>query len=193
MKKSSNPLRYVFYFALITIGVIIGIAIGHYYSLPIAETLNIVDLATLVATIFLAVYIPEVLDRKLQVTRDKKDLIEQRILELQTLHRRINLIVQSEDVLKHKECLLITSTLDVIQKKLETITTLLKYANFETSLDKEINVIKQLCLEYHELLGSPTEDNKTFHYSGEILKKEESVYGSIDKATCLLIFKISEA
>jgi hypothetical protein len=193
MKKSFSLLKYVFYFTLIVIGLIIGIGIGHYYNLPITEALNIVDLATLVVTIFLAVYIPEVLDRKLQVKRDKKDLIEQRVMELQALHRKINIIVQSEEMLTHKEYLVINNTLDVIQKKLDTIATLLKYAELDVSLDKEIAIIKRLCLEYHKLLSNPTKENEAFQYPDDILSKEESVYGNIDKATCLLIFKISEA
>ena len=73
-------MRYFLYFFLLGVGIITGIAIRHYSNVPLEETINLVDVATLVVTIFLAVYIPEVLDRKLQVQRDKKTLINNRII-----------------------------------------------------------------------------------------------------------------
>ncbi len=72
MWLTKHFLRYIIYTAFLCLGIIIGIAVNHYYQLPLAEAINIVDLATLVTTIFLAVYIPEVLDRKLEIQRDKK-------------------------------------------------------------------------------------------------------------------------
>jgi len=193
MKKNNGFLRILLYTGLILIGVVLGITIRHYYSLPIAETLNIVDLATLVTTIFLAVYIPEVLDRKLQIKRDKKDLIEQRITELQALFRKINLLVQSEEELKHKDYLVIKNTLDLIGYKFDTIATLLDFANMDLPFNKEVRAIKTLCNEHRELLYAPQEKDGLFYYPDEVQKKEELLYSKIDKASCLLIFKVSEA
>lgn len=83
--KSNRLLRVFVYVVVLIIGIVIGIAIRHYHNIPLSDEINLVDLATLVATVFLAVYVPEVLDRKLQNTRDKKELLENRINELQTL------------------------------------------------------------------------------------------------------------
>lgn len=102
------------------------------------------DEGTLVVTIFLAVYIPEVLDQKLQIKRDKKDLIEKRIEELQALYRRINLIVQNEQVLHEKDFLVIKNILDLCHHKLETIITLLTYSNMSTSFNQDIKNLRKL-------------------------------------------------
>ena len=69
---TENIIKYSMYLFILVLGIILGITIRHYYNIPIAETINIIDVATLVVTIFLAVYIPEVLDRKLQIKREHK-------------------------------------------------------------------------------------------------------------------------
>ena len=193
MKDSDRYLKYFLYISLITIGFIIGIAFRHFYNIPIAETINVVDVGTLVVTIFLAVYIPEVLDRKLQIKRDKKDLIEKRIEELQALYRRINLVVQSEQVLRPKDFLVIKNILDICHHKLETIITLLTYSNMHTSFNQDIKDVTKICKEHHNLLWSENMEDEGFTYSEETPEKEELLYNEIDKKTCLLIFKISEA
>ncbi len=193
MKDSDRFLKYFLYISLITIGIIIGIAIRHYYNIPIAETINEVDVGTLVVTIFLAVYIPEVLDRKLQIKRDKKDLIEKRIEELQALYRRINLVVQSEQVLRAKDFLVIKNILDISHHKLETIIALLTYSNMHTSFTHDIKNLRKLCKEHQSLLLSENMEDEGFTYADDIPEKEELLYNKIDETTCLLIFKISEA
>ncbi|MBF0575134.1 hypothetical protein [Dysgonomonas sp. GY617] len=193
MKDSNRFLKYFLYISLIIIGLIVGVAVRHYYNIPIAETINMVDLGTLVVTIFLAVYIPEVLDRKLQIKRDKKDLIEKRIEELQALYRRMNLVVQSEQILKPKDFRVIKNTSDITQHKLETIITLLTYSNMHTSFTEDIKNIRKLCKEHQDLLWSEDMEDEGFCYAEDIQEKEELLYNKIDETTCLLIFKISEA
>lgn len=193
IKNSDRFLKYFLYISLIVIGFVAGIALGHFHNLPLAETINVVDVGTLVVTIFLAVYIPEVLDQKLQIKRDKKDLIEKRIEELQALYRRINLTVQSEQVLQQKDFLVIKNILDLCYHKLETIITLLTYSNMRTSFNQDIKNLRKLSKEHHDLLWSDNMEDEGFAYSEEIAPKEELLYNKIDKTTCLLIFKISEA
>lgn len=193
MKDSDRLLKYFLYISLIIIGAIIGIAFRHYYNIPLAETINLVDVGALVVTVFLAVYIPEVLDRKLQIKRDKKDLVEKRIEELQALYRRINLIVQSEQLLRPKDFLIVKNVSDICHHKLETIITLLTYSNMNVSFTKDITKIKKLCKEHESLLLSDNMEDEGFVYSKEVSAKEELLYNEIDKMTCLLIFKISEA
>ncbi|MDR2084190.1 MAG: hypothetical protein LBP67_04270 [Bacteroidales bacterium] len=130
MKSSNRLLKYFLYFFLVCVGIIIGVAIRHYTNVPLEETINIVDVATLLVTVFLAVYIPEVLDRRLQVQRDKKVLIENRINEFQTLQRKINTLVQDDDAMNEKNYLTIKNELDVSLHKLEIISTLIKICQF---------------------------------------------------------------
>lgn len=193
MKDSDRLLKYFLYISLIIIGAIIGIAFRHYYNIPLAETINLVDVGALVVTVFLAVYIPEVLDRKLQIKRDKKELIEKRIEELQALYRRMNLIVQSEQVLRPKDFLIIKNVSDICHNKLETIITLLNNSNMNVSFTKDIDKIRKLCREHESLLLSDKMEDEGFTYSEDVPEKQELLYNEIDKVTCLLIFKISEA
>lgn len=195
MKGSDQFLKYFLYISLVAIGIIAGVAIRHYNHISIADTINIVDVGTLVVTIFLAVYIPEVLDRKLQITRDKKDLIEKRIEELQALYRRMNLAVQAqgEQVLKPRDFRVIKNISDITQHKLETIVTLLTYADIHTSFTEDIKNIRQLCKEHQELVWFEDMEDEGFSYSEDVQEREELLYNKIDETTCLLIFKISEA
>lgn len=185
--------KYFLYVSLILLGIVAGIAIRHYYELPIVETINIIDVATLVATVFLAVYIPEVLDRKLQIKRDKRDLIEVRIVQLQALYRKVNLTVQGQDKMTSKDLLVIRNTLDIIDNKLDTVFKLLKYARFESSFSKEILAIKDLTSRHKELLYSEGNNDDSFSYNSEVIKKEEAIYNDIDRLTSLLIFNLSDA
>ncbi len=193
MWLTKHFLRYIIYTAFLCLGIIIGIAVNHYYQLPLAEAINIVDLATLVTTIFLAVYIPEVLDRKLEIQRDKKDLIEKRIEELQALYRRINLIVQGEEPVSPKDILIIQNLLDVTNNKLNTIITLLTYSNMHVSFQEDIKTIRLLASQHKNLLWLEQTENPGFTYPDSIQQQEEALYNKIDETTCLLILKISEA
>ncbi|MCD7914481.1 MAG: hypothetical protein LUG96_03985 [Tannerellaceae bacterium] len=193
MNNTDKYLKIFLYVSLLAIGIVIGIAIRHFYDLPLEETFNIVDLATLVATAFLAVYIPKVLDRKLQIQRDKKDLIESRIVELQELYRNINLVIQGEEPMTPKDFLVVKNYLDVSNHKLDTIITLLTYSNMHTSFTHEIQRIRELAEEHKNLLWYDEMEEGTITYEDDIQEKEELLYNRIDEATSLLIFRISEA
>lgn len=193
MKKTDNLLKYLLYIALVCIGIVIGIVIHNTFHLPITQEINIIDLATLVTTIFLAIYIPEVLDRKLQVKKDKKYLIEGRIEDLQTLHRRINLIIQNEKPLSAKNSLIVKNTLDIIQHRLALITSLLRFSNMSPVFELDIKRIQALTKEHKELLLPQNANSDELIYDDDIQQKEELLYNQIDEATSLLIFKLSEA
>jgi hypothetical protein len=186
-------MRYFLYVFLLSVGIIVGIAIRHYTNVPLEETINLVDVATLVVTVFLAVYIPEVLDRKLQVQRDKKVLIENRIGEFQTLQRKINSAVQDDDRMNEKSYLTIKNELDVSLHKLDTISTLIRFANPQASFEKEIAEIENQCKAHRDLLLIETKDKAGFVYPDEVQQKEEELFNEIDKTTSLLLFKVSDA
>ncbi|MDR0230642.1 MAG: hypothetical protein LBI82_00780 [Dysgonamonadaceae bacterium] len=189
----AKRIKYILYFFLLILGVVIGIAIRHYYSIPLSETLNIVDVATLVTTIFIAVYIPSVLDRQMKIRSDKKDLIADRIDELQAFYRKINMLVQQE-ANTSKDKLTIVNTLDIVGHRLETIITLLSYFEVKDSYSKEIKEIKSLCSEYHDLLYTKgIENDDVLVYTKEVREKEELLYNKIDRASGLLVFRISDA
>lgn len=194
MKKKIKRTSIFLGISLIVIGIVIGITIGYAHYMSTAEAINIIDLATLVTTIFLAVYIPAVMDRKLQIKRDKKQLIDDRVEELQALYRRMNLLIQGgEKVLSTKEYRTIKNTLDICQHKLDTIFILVISSPMEISFTKEMEEIKVLCSNYKELLSSPQLKDEGAYYSDDVREKEELLYNKIDKVTCLLVFKISEA
>lgn len=192
MDMKLKPLNIFLYLSLICIGIVIGIAIRHYANLPLAESFNIMDLATLVTTIFLAVYIPEVLDREQQVTKDKKHLIGQRVEDLQALCRKINMLVQSDLYASPRSILIVNNTLDVTKGKIATIRSLLANAGLKSAFTNELNNIESLCEKHRQLLWMDERDMEGFTYSFELQEQEEILYNKIDAATSLLIFKISE-
>lgn len=192
MKKANRIMRYFLYLFLLGIGIIIGIAIRHYTNVPLAETINLVDVATLMVTVFLAVYIPEVLDRKLQIQRDKKTLINNRITEFQVLQRKINSLVQDDRAMNEKNYMTVKNELDVSEHKLETIFTLIKFANFGTSFENEIMQIESLNEKHRDLLVIKNKEKTKFSYPDDVQEKEEALFNEIDKVTSLLLFKIND-
>ena len=191
--KSPRILRYFIYLSILIIGVVIGIAIRHYHNIPLSDEINLVDLATLVATVFLAVYIPEVLDHKLQNARDKKTLLENRITEYQTLLKKINTLVQDDQKMNQKDYLTVRNTLDVSRHKLDTIVSLLGYANLKRSFDKEIEQLRTLTKEHEDLLLADPGGSGGFSYPDDIQAKEEELYNKLDQTSSLLIFRISDS
>lgn len=177
---------------LIGLGIAIGIAIRHYYYIPIAETFNIVDVATLVTTIFIAVYIPSILDRQMEITKEKKELITSRVDELQILYRRINKSVQQNEINEHDRKM-VMNLLDILSHRLDTITTLFSELDVKINFSKEIGSLTSLCRSYEELFRSYTDKNPGKMYTDDIRKKEEKLYNEIDKESSLLIFKLSDA
>lgn len=191
-RKWASLLNVLLYTGLVGIGIIVGIAIRHYSKLSLNETLNIVDLATLVTTIFLAVYIPEVLDRKLQVTRDKKELLEKHILEYQALLRRANMLVQGDAKMTENDFLMLHNSLEVATSKLESLGKLLLYSKLNDTFQQEISAIKKIDSEHSSLLATP--GNKPLvSYPVDVCVKESDLYNLLDEKTTLLIFKISDA
>ncbi|WAW10497.1 hypothetical protein NB640_02230 [Oxalobacter vibrioformis] len=184
--KVEKLIQYALYFFLIGIGIIIGIAIRHYYNIPMSDTINIIDVAALITTIFLAVYIPEVLDRKLKIQRDKKKLIDSRIDELQYLYRKINHNVQQGEgqVSISRE---LRNMIDICESRLTTLIMLIEHAEMKVSLGKEIAEVVQLCEAHRQLFSKAEKREPSF------LGEEERLYNEIDRATSLIILKLSDA
>lgn len=193
--KSKNKILTLFFgFCLICIGVAIGIAIRHYYYIPIAETFDIIDVATLITTIFIAVYVPSVLSREMQIKKEKKDLISHRIDEVQDFYRRINILVQ-QDMMTERDKINIKNLLDIILHRFETISILLSYVEVKktVSFSEDINIIMSLADEYKRLLSPKELEHDDFKYSKNIQEQEERLYNEIDRLTSLVLFKLSDA
>lgn len=184
-------MRYFFSVSLLLIGVVVGIAIRHYYSLPLSETINIVDVAMLLTTVFLAVYVPSVLDKQAQTMRDKGDVIEQRIVEFQGLRRRLNMMVQSGTA-DYEECLSINNLLDVSDHRLETITTLIAYYNPNILSKSNVDNVKSCCKAHRELLFMQQIAQEGKKFTKEEREKEEDLYNKIDRSSSLLLFDVND-
>jgi len=76
---------------LVLAGAAIGIGINHYYpTFPVEDKINLVDLATLLVTVFLAVYIPIFLEKHMHNKRYEKDVIIRKIEGLQSTIKEVN-------------------------------------------------------------------------------------------------------
>jgi len=184
-------MKYFLAAALFILGLVVGIAVRHYYNIPLAESINIVDTATLVTTIFLAVYIPAVIDRQMQVKHDKRDLVIDRLDELQSLYRRVNMSIQQGTV-SRRDYLSVGNSLDVGIHRLETIAKLIEFLELKESVDGDVRRILALCRDYRELLGALTPEGDQFTYADDVRDKEEDLYNKIDRSTALLMFRIND-
>jgi len=193
MKKKIKLLKIFLYLSLIVLGFVAGIAFSNYKNIPLSEEINLIDVATLVATIFLAVYVPAVLDKHLQTTRDRKELIEKRIVDYQALLRRINMSLQSSTALTAETYLTIKNLLDISGHRLETIISLIKNSKLDSSLNDDIAEIKKLNDQHKNLLLKDSAKNNNFSYPAEIKEEEELYYNKLDELTSLLMLKISDA
>lgn len=190
-QRRDKLLRYVLTFTIFGLGIAIGIAIRHYHNIPLDDAINIVDVATLMVTIFLAVYIPGVFDRHMQVKQDKKELIEHRLEDFQDFYRRINQLVQ-HGTESSKDIYIINNTLDVASNRFSIIITLMNYLGLDESFEEELLEIKNLVAEHRNMLVGVQASSPNFIYPEDIRDKEEKLYNKIDKATSILIFKVND-
>lgn len=187
-----KAIKYFIYLLLIAICISIGIVIPQYFKISEVESINIIDIATLVTTIFLAVYIPEVLEKKQKIKHEKKMLIEERIDQLQILYRKINTLVQQLRLNQHNNHEVI-HLLDICQHRLNTIDILYRHAELKVSFKDDIQKLETLCEEHQKLLCEEhSNTEKGYIYPPIIRKQEEFLYNKIDTACCLLIFKLSD-
>lgn len=190
-QRKDKILTWFLRIGLVIMGIAIGIAIRHYYNIPIVETINIVEVATLIVTILLAVYIPAVFDRQIQVKQDKKDLIENRIDDLQDFYRKINVLVQQGSN-SQKDVMLTKNILDIASNRLTTIIALLENLAVKSTFEKEIRALKALDKKHYELLINNDFTGDNFTYPPHVRDEEELLYNKLDRATSLLVFKISD-
>lgn len=194
MKKHEKLLRVFLYVVLVVLGMLVGIAFGHYSTLPLAQEINLIDIAALIVTIFLAVYIPAVLNQQLQTTRDMKELLTNRISDYQSLLRRVNILIQDERTRPFDAHLTIKNLLDVSGNRLDTLISLIKNSGLGASLNHDIIEIKKINEAHKNLLWDKFEvDNETTAAEQSVREQEELLYNRLDEASSLLIFKISNA
>lgn len=187
-----KALKYFIYLLLIAIIIFIGIVISQYFNFAEAENINIIDIATLVTTIFLAVYIPEVLEKNQKIKHEKKSLIEERIEQLQGLYRKINILAQQYQPNQNSQHE-IMHLLDICQHRLNTIDILFRHAALKVSFKEDILQLIKLCGEHQKLLSEEISNTeKKYIYHPTTQKQEEFLYNKIDTACCLLIFKLSD-
>lgn len=198
MKKKHTLLKIFLYLSLVVLGAIAGMSIGQYNKLSLSEEVNLMNVVTLLITIFLAVYIPAVLDRQLQTRRDRKDILENRITDYQSLLSRINILIQDENSRPFDTQLTVKNLLDITGHRLDTLISLIKNSGINNSLNKDIAEIKKMDNQHKELLKKIFENNSNSSetkqlpiYDNAIQKQEEILYNKFDEATSLLVFKIS--
>lgn len=192
MKKGEKLLKVFLYIVLVVLGVLVGIALSHYKTLPLTEEINLIDAAALIVTIFLAVYIPAVLDRQLQTMRDRKNILEDRITDYQSLVRRINMLIQANLKRSLEEQLTIRNLLDVSGHRLDTIASLIKNSGLDSSLNRDMIQIKKINDEHKNLLWNEIEANTEQTSSEQAIREQEEIlYNKLDEVTSLLIFKIN--
>lgn len=186
-------IRYLIALVLVAVGVAVGIAIRHYHFIPLEDKINIVDLATLLVTIFLAIYIPAFLDKQMQNSRYEKDVIIRKIEALQSSFKEVNKLVTEcvqKSAVSQTNCHLIINSFTSISNELESVITLIEHCHAK-KLDTELTELKTFRRDYKNLVTGGKFQQRNFKYSALTKKDEEVLYNKIDKAICMLIFKVN--
>jgi hypothetical protein len=187
-------IRYIIGVILVIVGVVIGMGIHHYYPIfQFEEKIDIVGLATLVVTIFLAVYIPIFLERNMHNKRSEKDVIIRKIEVLQTTIRNVNNTVgecvQKQAVSTANSYHLI-SLFTSISNELDTIITLSEHCG-KDKFKENFEEIKSCRFQYKNIVTGGDFQKKGFKYTILDKKEEEKIYHKFDKLLCVLIFKVN--
>lgn len=185
--------RYFIGIILVSVGVALGIAIKHYYSIPLEDKINIVDLTTMLITIFLAIYIPAFLDKHMQNKRYEKEVVIRKIEGLQSTMKEVNKIV-TECVQKNSVSVSnnysIINSFTTISNELDTLITLIDHCQ-KDKFKAEIERIKSLRHQYRTTVTGGNFQHRNFKYSALTKKEEEIIYHKMDKELCMLIFKVN--
>lgn len=186
-------MKYVIGIVIAAVGIIIGIGIRHYHHIPLEDKINLVDLATLLTTIFLALYIPTFLERQVQNKRYEKDVIIKKIEALQGSFKEVNKLVTEcvqKNAVSQTNCYLIINSFTSISNELDTVITLIEYCQ-KKKFETELNELKVMRREYKGIVTGGNFQRRGFKYPVLTKKDEEVLFNKIDKAISLLIFKVN--
>ena len=179
---------------LFIFGVLIGMGLNHYYPLfEFKDKIDIIQLSTLVVTIFLAVYVPLFLEWNMHNKRSEKDVIIQKIEALQvtirTVNQKVSECIQKQTVSKANSYQLI-NLFTTISNELDTIITLTEYCENNKFKD-DFEKIKDYRYQYKKIVTGGKFQEKDFKYTILDKQEEEKIYHKFDKALCVLIFKVN--
>lgn len=187
-------IRYIIGSILVIAGIVIGMGLQYYYPLFLFEDkIDIVGLATLIVTIFLAVYIPVFLEKNMYNKRSEKDVIIRKIEALQATIRIVNQIVGEcvqKQTVSSANTYLIINLFTTISNELETIITLTEHC-CKNKFKEEFEEIKACRFQYRKMVTGGDFQKKGFKYDMLDKKEEEKIYHRFDKALCILIFKVN--
>ena len=187
-------MRYIIGVILVIVGVVIGMGLQHYYPLfSFEDKIDVVGLATLIVTIFLAVYIPIFLERNMHNKRSEKDVIIRKIEALQGTIRTVNHAVAEcvqKQAVSSANTYQLVSLFTTISNELDTIITLSEHCG-KNKFKDDFEEIKSCRFQYRKMVTGGDFQKKGFKYSILDKKEEEKIYHRFDKALCVLIFKVN--
>ena len=162
-------IRYIIGGILVVAGVVIGMGLQHYYpQFSFEDKIDIVGLATLVVTIFLAVYIPIFLERNMHNKRSEKDVIIRKIEALQGTIRTVNHTVaecvQKQTVSSTNKALIV-NMFTTISNELDTIIKLSDLCK-KDKFNKDFEEIKSIRYQYRKMVtGGDFDKRRDFKFS----------------------------
>ncbi len=188
-------MKYLVGVLLLLIGIALGLGIDHYYPIfKFEEKINLIDLCTLLVTIFLAVYIPMFLEKNMHNKRYEKDVTIRRIEALQLNLKQVDKTVTEcvqKNAVSNANAYLIINYFTNISNELDTLITFVEHCHKKKFADN-LNAINQLRHQYRTAVTGGNFQKKDFKYSALAKKEEELIYHKLDKELCMLIFKITE-
>jgi hypothetical protein len=187
-------IRYIIGIILVVVGVVIGMGLQHYYPLfSFEDKIDIVDLSTLLVTIFLAVYIPVFLERNMHNKRSEKDVIIRKIEALQGTIQTVNHLVGEcvqKQAVSSANTYLLMGLFTTISNELDTVIKLTDLCGKDKFKD-DFEEIKSCRFQYRKMVTGGGFQKKNFKYTILDKKEEEKIYHQFDKALCVLIFRVN--
>lgn len=177
------------------LGALFGSSAIHYTkNIQFEDKLNVVDLATLLVTIFLAFYIPSILEKKLHNRRYEKETNIKKLEEIQGTIKDINIIVKEcyrkNSISKTNERLIL-SYFTTLSNQIKTFINLVSICHSGCFIP-EISNLRNARKNYKDCITGGGFQTKGYVFSSGVKNEEERLFQDFDKQICELIIKINK-
>lgn len=188
----TRKIVYASFLILLLLSVILGfIDYSSYYRTE--RDINVVDLATFGLTLFLAWYVPNIIEKKASGTRFEKEMLIRHIERLRDSFAYIQNIVNQSTlplVMTSEQALQINSLLADISRSLNQFQKLIDVCNYRSlAEDKELLVRKRI--GYKQKVTGDRFQEPDFGYNSVQAAAIAGVYSEIEMACSLTIIKIN--
>jgi hypothetical protein len=195
LSRNKSRIFYIGLFLVLAVPILMSNEFYRKHNYQFDEKINLVEIVTLIVTIILAIYIPAILEHKLNNDRFEKDTVIKKIETIQKSFNEINILVTecvaAGKVSPSNRTLIVTKFTSISND----IYSLQKLANLYKPgfLSSEITDLTNLRGDYKKIVTGGDFDKVGFKYDPITKQREEVLRSKTDEQLCLLIFSINRA